>query len=287
MNKATKYAARLNLVTNYVAENLDKAHSIEHLAELAHFSKFHFHRIYKALTGETVQGMVSRLRLEGAASSLVYEKTKPVTQVAVEHGYSSGANFTKAFTKQFGCSPTQYRRSSKIGKALAAKLGESSGIELEVRLRPQPETQLAYIRRQGKYLHLEISAMHSEVQQWVEERGCATSEPLSIGITWSDSQITEEANWMYDACVAVQTGTQSDGEVGVQTLQGGLVAQIEVELAEGDSHDLSPYWDWLIRDWFLDSDYELRASPSYEVYEAGHVFRVRLCLPIESTARRK
>ena len=129
--------------------------------------------------------------------------------------------------------------------------------------------------------------MHSKVNQWVADRNCAADEPVSIGITWSDSLITEEENWIYDACVAVHPETKGDAMIGIQSLQAGLIAQMEVELADSDSHDLSPYWDWFVRKWFLASDYVLRSSPSYERYiETDHSFKVRLCLPIESTARR-
>lgn len=129
--------------------------------------------------------------------------------------------------------------------------------------------------------------MHREVQQWVDARNCAASEPASIGITWSDSYITEAENWIYDACVAVQSENKGVGEISIQSLQSGLVAEIEVVLAEGDSHDLSPYWDWFVRDWFLSSKYVLRSSPSYELYiETTRGLKVRLCLPLEPNAWR-
>ena len=282
MDKTTDYQRRINAATNQVALNLDKNHSIEELAAVANFSKYHFHRIYRALSGETVANMVNRLRLEGAAGTLIYNKGHSITRVAVAHGYSSGANFTKAFTKHFGCSPSAYRNNSKIGKAIAANPLEDSPIELEVKLSHQPETLLAYYRRKGPYLHREISAMHRKVQQWVEDRDCAAQTSASIGIAWSDSLITKEESWIYDACVAVKPETKGDGAISIQSLQGGLVAQLEVELAANDSHDLSPYWDWFVRDWFMTSNHEMRSSPSYERYiDTVHGFKVRLCLPLE------
>ena len=89
MAKASDYQRRINAATNQVARNLDKNHSIEELAAVANFSKFHFHRIYRALSGETVSQMVSRLRLEGAAASLIYNKSLPITRGAVCLLYTS------------------------------------------------------------------------------------------------------------------------------------------------------------------------------------------------------
>ena len=287
MNKAADYQRRINAATNQVAQNLDRNHSIEDLAAASNFSKFHFHRIYRALTGETLNSMVNRLRLEAAAAALLYKTDLPITRIAVDHGYSSGANFTKAFTKYFGCSPSNYRSNSKIGKAAVEKPGEDSAIELEVTLNQQPEARLAYYRRKGAYLHLEISAMHQKVQQWVEQHECAADTPESLGIAWSDSLITQEEHWIYDACVAVKPATQAEGAISIQTLQAGLVAELEVELLPEDNHDLSPYWNWLVREWFMASNYELRSAPSYERYiETDHGLKVRLCLPLEANARR-
>lgn len=287
MDKTADYQRRVNAATNRVARNLGKHHSIEGLAAAANFSKFHFHRIYRAITGETVANMVSRLRLEGAAATLIYNKRRSITQVAVDHGYSSGANFTKAFTRHFGCPPSVYRSNSKIGKATSGTSVEDERIEYAVKITHQAELQLAYYRRKGSYQHMEISAMHKKVQQWVEDRQCVASERESIGITWSDSFITDEMHWIYDACVAVQAGTEGDAAISMQRLPAGLVAQLEVELAANESHDLSRYWDWLVRDWFLASDYELRASPCFERYDsAASGFKVQLCLPLELNTRR-
>jgi len=286
MTKIDEYQRRINAATNHVANNLDINHSVDQLAEISNFSKFHFHRIYLAITGETVANMVSRLRLESAAATLIYNKNLSITRVASDHGYSSSANFTKAFSRYFGCSPTVYRANSKIGKAKTANFGQDTAIEHQVAICQRPEVLLAYVRSKGPYSQMKIGLMHSEIQQWVEQRDCAADERLSVGITWSDSLITQEENWIYDACVAVQPTTRGAGATGIQTLQAGMVAQLDIELQPNDSHDLSPYWNWLVRDWFLASDYELRSSPSYELYAATQrSFKVRLCLPLESSPR--
>lgn len=287
MDKTADYHRRINAATNYVAQNLDKAHSIDELAAISHFSKFHFHRIYRALYNETVSHMVSRLRLDGAAATLIYNQSRSITDIAFAHGYSSSANFTKAFTKHFGVSPSIYRANSKIGKASVVHPREDSPVELEVTLNHEKEIRLAYCRRKGPYLHLEIGAMHQEVEQWVAERDCAAETHASIGIAWSDSLITKEEDWIYDACLAVRPETKDGGAISVQTLQGGLVAQLDVELAPEDSHDLSPYWDWFVRDWFMANNYELRSSPSYERYiDTASGLKVRLCLPLEPNAEK-
>jgi len=280
-NNRSGYQARLNAVENFVAQHPDRPHSLEALAELAHLSKFHFHRVHHALTGETVQAMVNRVRLEAAAATLVYQKTRSITDVALAHGFSSSANFTRAFTRHFNVSPSAYRTDSKIGKAPDAPVRDAGRVELAVDVVEQPEVTLAYLRRRGSYVHNEIEALHVAVANWVESRGCAAAEPMSLGVMWSDSAVADEEHWVYDACVAVQPGTSPDREVALQTLAAGRIARIEVPLRDENHQvavDLGRYWDWLVRDWWLSSGYGLRSVASYERYLEGE--RVQLCLPI-------
>jgi len=53
-----EYTARINRVIDYVEANIDKDLSLEELAEVAHFSPFHFHRIFSAMVGETLNGFI-------------------------------------------------------------------------------------------------------------------------------------------------------------------------------------------------------------------------------------
>jgi len=64
------YEQRINAVIAYAREHLDDDLSLETLAHVAGFSPFHFHRVFKALTDETISDMVLRLRLERATALL-------------------------------------------------------------------------------------------------------------------------------------------------------------------------------------------------------------------------
>ncbi len=57
------YLQRINAVIGYVRENLDGDLSVNRLARIAGFSPFHFHRLFKSITGETLNEIVTRLRL--------------------------------------------------------------------------------------------------------------------------------------------------------------------------------------------------------------------------------
>ena len=80
------------------------------LAEQACFSPFHFHRVFSACTGEGPLEYFRRLRIEKAALSLVYQKERTVTDIAFAFGFSSSEVFARAFRRQLGATPGQYRR---------------------------------------------------------------------------------------------------------------------------------------------------------------------------------
>jgi len=61
------YKERVLRVLMYIHSHLDETMSLEDLAGIAHFSPFHFHRIFRGMTGESVKEHIRRLRLERAA----------------------------------------------------------------------------------------------------------------------------------------------------------------------------------------------------------------------------
>lgn len=95
-------------IQNHFAENL----SLDKLASVAHYSKYHFHRLFREHFGEAVNDRIRRVRLERAAHKLVADLNASVDAIAVSCGYSSGQNFAREFKAHFGDSPTAFRKSS-------------------------------------------------------------------------------------------------------------------------------------------------------------------------------
>lgn len=121
------YRQRINAVIDYVNAHLDRAHSLDELSRIARFSKFHFHRVFKNVTGETVNEFVKRLRLERAVKLLRRVPRLSVTQVALHCGFESASDFSRSFKHRYGFSPREFsdkrfREESKICKELAASI---------------------------------------------------------------------------------------------------------------------------------------------------------------------
>ncbi len=140
---------------------------------------FHFHRIFKAVVGETVNGVTRRLRLELAANCLLTKQFDDITTIAMDCGFSSSQNFAKAFRQHFGTTPSEYRKSkngntcSKNENALSLQttydpdivfmngLNNERRNTMNAEVKEMPENNVAYVRKVGPYsqkhvnLHLE------------------------------------------------------------------------------------------------------------------------------------
>lgn len=79
------------------------------IAEQACFSPFHFHRVFSALVGEPPAAYVRRRRLTRAGDCLLNTKTK-IIDIALDWQFQSPEAFARAFARQFGFTPSRYRR---------------------------------------------------------------------------------------------------------------------------------------------------------------------------------
>src|SRR5580658_9850176 len=115
-----EYAQRINRVIDYLRVNLDRQVKLKELAKVACFSEFHFHRIFRAVSGETLSNFTNRLRLEKAARLLRYSD-QSLTDIALDCGFSSSATFSRAFRSGYDTSPSQFRKSGEIKNSKICK----------------------------------------------------------------------------------------------------------------------------------------------------------------------
>src|SRR5438270_4805023 len=116
----SEYTQRIDRVIDYLRGNLDRPVKLAELAEVACFSEFHFHRIFGAVSGETLKVFTNRLRLEKAARLLRYSG-RNLTEIALDCGFSSSATFSRAFRSGYDTSPSQFRKSGEIKKSKICK----------------------------------------------------------------------------------------------------------------------------------------------------------------------
>jgi AraC family transcriptional regulator len=285
-----EYLGRVNRVLDHIDRHLAEPLGLEGLARVAAFSPFHFHRVFQALMGESLYACVTRLRLERAANMLVYNPRTPVTTIALECGFSTSANFARAFKLRFGLSATEYRRQrsvqdSKIsqadrkhGEAAPAANGQARIVMTEdgrcrdasatmvVELRPLPPWRVAYVRHHGSYYAQGLYDAWDQLSRWVVSRGLWRPEAMFVGLAHDDPEVTPAERCRYDACLVVDGSVQPEGLVGVTDLPGGLYAVWDTVRA---AEQIGAGWDDFFRDWLPDSGYQPDARPCLELYGDG------------------
>jgi len=105
----TKKRSHSDELTDLVGRRLDESTDGNALARDAHYSRFHFQRVFRQTTGETPSNCRRRLRLERAAHQLL-QGDRSVTEIAFESGFDSLEGFSRAFRKAAGVSPSHFRR---------------------------------------------------------------------------------------------------------------------------------------------------------------------------------
>ncbi|WP_343583991.1 AraC family transcriptional regulator, partial [Herbaspirillum sp.] len=90
-----EYTRRMNRVLNYIDAHLDQPLDGAELADVANFSRFHFHRIFAAIMGETLGSYARRRRLEKAAFRLSCGNDETVLETALATGFGSAEAFAR------------------------------------------------------------------------------------------------------------------------------------------------------------------------------------------------
>ncbi|MBN8979003.1 MAG: helix-turn-helix domain-containing protein [Rhizobiales bacterium] len=103
--------ARLNRVLEFMYQNIGADIALDELAGVACLSVYHFVRAFKLATGSAPFRYFTDLRVS-RAKALLTDPSITIEDVAFSTGFSSGANFARAFKKSVGVSPTQYRVSN-------------------------------------------------------------------------------------------------------------------------------------------------------------------------------
>jgi AraC family transcriptional regulator len=296
-----EYARRVNRVVDHVREHLADELSLAALARLAAFSPFHFHRIFRAVTGETVFGFIQRLRIEKAATALLHDAERSVLEVALDHGFSAAATFARAFRARFGTTATAWRaaggpKERMTGKAIGKGPKASSAGRADTRKRPMKEAAMnvqvresppyhvAYMRYVGPYGPHGIPELWMKLRTWIDARGLGSPDSITLGVAHDDPAVTAPERCQYDACVVVPPDFVPDRSVGVMDVAGGRYATAQFE---GSAHEIQGAWDRIFAAWLPGSGYQPDDRPCYELYRGSPmkgtkpgVFRCELSLPV-------
>ncbi|MHC4430927.1 MAG: AraC family transcriptional regulator [Planctomycetota bacterium] len=274
MKKSTEqlYRQRILHIQMHIQRNLDANLSLEELARKSYFSIYHFHRIFKAVVGESLQEHIRRLRLERAASGLKHTD-ESITNIAFDAGYQTHEAFTRAFKTVFGCSPSDFRNSISTSQEITGQdrngkrtrqdsrnLVTGDG-PMKVKIKNIESMRVAFVRHVGPYN--EVGEAWDCLCTHLGKEGHLGSASQFIGICYDDPEVTPPEKIRYDACITVDDSFIPEGDVAVQTVGGGEYA---VTTHLGPYEKLGKTYARLFGEWLLKSGRELRSQPCLEFY---------------------
>lgn len=248
------YRARLGLIDRHIEEHLGEAVTPADLAKMAGFSVYHLHRIFRGMTGESLEQRVRRLRLERAAKRL-RDSGRGVLEIAVEAGYGSHEGFTRAFRDHFGTSPSVFRGEPPPRRDVTPVA------PARVELRDIAPVEVAGLRHTGPFAGL--PAAFERVIAWSAQRGVALPPARLLGLYYDDPEITPAERLRADVCVETSLTPGAASGVVRRTIPGGRYA---VALHVGPPHTITSTYLGLIGGWAPSTRHALADEPVVEVY---------------------
>ena len=103
------YLSQVQKGIDFIEANLDFDFTLKQVAEEAKISQWHFQRIFKALSNETLKTYIRSRRLTTAFEKLLKTDQK-IIEIAVTAGFESQESFTRAFKKAFDMTPNEARK---------------------------------------------------------------------------------------------------------------------------------------------------------------------------------
>jgi AraC family transcriptional regulator len=286
-HKNGDYFCRIRKVIDYIHEHPENELSLSECSKLSCFSPYHFHRIFRAIVGESPGMYQRRVRLEQAAYLLKYNKSRTITDIALSLGFESSSAFSRAYKHQFNCTPGQTRKSisNELKKTVEArkisdKPKEIINVEIDVL-----KDVIVFVRRYTGTYH--DFAVQNEWRLHIKDamsKGYITSKSRYYGIVYDDPECTDDLKCRYDCCISVDKAVPED----VKIIPGGKHALFTI--AANIADDPFPLYQWIYGFWLPTSGYEVRDTECYNDYFSfvagdgsngdNKKVRYKICLPV-------
>ena len=219
------YQEIVNTAIDYIHHNIDQEINLSHLADVCHCSKYHFHRIFKAYTGETVGGYIIRARMEHAAR-LLQNHSLTVEEIAYMVGYNVPSSFTKAFKQAYSVSPSEYKTKNNIYININSKTNmieqkQTEAIDICYEIKELPQCYLAYVRTTGHYSEIDYKRIIPKLYRTILLRFVKPLRPDPASIYINDPFCAEKDDLITDIALLVTKEFKPKGEVGCRMFEGG------------------------------------------------------------------
>jgi AraC family transcriptional regulator len=268
---------------DYIEENLKEDLTVERIAALTGFSSYHYYRLFNAYVGMPVMQYVRRRRLLHGVNDLANNKRR-IIDVAVEYGFDTHGGFSKAFSKEYGCSPSKYISNidgsipKKINLRVLKKYDLSSGVVMEPKILTRPAFKVAGYKfetsLENRQSEREIPAFWErfEVDLWETKlyEEVMPPEHGEYAVCFPPNMETGEFRYML-AVKAVNYDMPSSNLMIAEVPAATYAVFTTPPAAHGEesfAKAIKGTWEYIMREWFPYSGYEIAPyKPDFEFYD--------------------
>jgi AraC family transcriptional regulator len=275
------YISSVNKALQFIDKNLDTNLSLETISKVACFSPFHFHRIFKAITNETLNAYISRKRIEKVASVLTHKPEVSIAELSLLFGFNSNSSLTRAFKKYYRISPSEFRkqknsRFSKISK-IESKNGQAqvvfeeyicginhlkNWIEMnaKIEIKEMANLELAYVTSIGEQ---GIATAYDTLVKWATPLGLLQNPDTKMVTIYHDSfKTTAPQKVRLSACITLPEPMKVSGNIGRTSIEKGkfIVGSFVIGLIEFEKS-----WNSLFV-WMAENGYKKADRDPFELY---------------------
>ncbi len=235
---------------------------LEALAAVAHYSPFHFHRVYRALTGETIGRTVQRLRLLKTLQRLGRSDAS-VTEIALLAGYDTPQALARVLRETLNASPTELRADPGLlerhvaGLSRPASGSTAAAAPLSVEVVTLEPFEVVAMRAQGAFDDLD--GAFGLLFGWAAEQGLVEQLQQLIGIPVDDHRELPAEALRFDCALALDATIPALPEpLQLRRMGGGQWARLR---HVGSYSGLEEATDRLLAEWLPASGHALRDVP--------------------------
>ncbi len=260
------YQKRLINVIDYIGKQLDEEISLESLSDVFCISKFHFHRLFTAFTGLSLQQYIKWLRLKRAAHQLIVDKNQSIINIAINAGFDSHEAFSRAFKKACGFSPNQYRQGSDFSywEKPPYCLPKQEEKEMKVEIREIEKRRLAVVEHRGDPKMVGDSV--NKLVTWAKAQAVSLKPKAgeAFGFAYDDPHTTQPSEFRLDLGIKIPENLKlEEGVVVEKYIPAGRYA---VVMHKGTRNNIGDTIYPMYREWLPNSGEQLGDLPCIFCY---------------------
>lgn len=276
----SRYQESVQSVIDYIHDNPAGPVDNDALAEIACLSTFHWHRIYRGITGETAVQTVRNVRMNIAAGELI-RTTDSIAAIGRAVGYPTVQSFTRAFKTYYAQTPGEFRTNFQEPPIIST-LGDTPEQGYEVKIIEQEPMRLIGLEHRGDYMH--VGRAFAKVFAANITHSKSSAEQIGVGVYFDDPASFEDLSRLTSfAGVVVAENTAVPNGFTEYNIAASRCA---VATYTGPHASLELPYLWMFGNWLPASGLELDNQPAYEMYlnnpadVAPEELLTRICIPV-------